>query len=119
VCGLARCNDKDIDRAGEAVKSADAPRIHVFLATSAIHREFKLQMDKEEILKRAVAGVKRAAQPTATTSSSRPRMRPAPSTIFSAEVVEAAIDRRRHDGQHSRHGRLRHTRTTWAASSRR
>ena len=44
ICGLARCNDKDIDRAWEALKQAERPRIHVFLATSAIHREFKLTM---------------------------------------------------------------------------
>ena len=61
VCGLARCNDKDIDRAWEALKRAEKPRIHVFLATSAIHREFKLKMSREEIVARAVAGVSRAA----------------------------------------------------------
>src|SRR6187551_2411438 len=60
ICGLARCNDKDIDRAAEALKGAPDARIHVFLATSAIHREFKLRMDKDEIIKRAIAGVKRA-----------------------------------------------------------
>ena len=60
ICGLARCNDKDIDRAWEALKQAISPRIHVFLATSAIHREFKLRMTTEEIIERAVAGVKRA-----------------------------------------------------------
>jgi 2-isopropylmalate synthase len=43
ICGLARCNDADIDRAWEALKQAPSPRIHVFLATSAIHREFKLK----------------------------------------------------------------------------
>src|SRR2546425_577491 len=46
VCGLARCNDQDIDRAWEALRKAASPRIHVFLATSAIHREFKLRMNK-------------------------------------------------------------------------
>src|SRR5207245_1348105 len=61
ICGLARCNDADIDRAWEALKCAEHPRIHVFLATSAIHREFKLKMDKDEIVARAVAGVRRAA----------------------------------------------------------
>jgi 2-isopropylmalate synthase len=61
ICGLARCNEKDIDRAWEALKGAERPRIHVFLATSAIHREFKLKMDKEEILARTIAGVTRAA----------------------------------------------------------
>ena len=60
ICGLARSNDKDIDRAWEALKHSANPRIHVFLATSAIHREFKLKMSPEEIIDRAVAGVKRA-----------------------------------------------------------
>src|SRR5947199_285524 len=60
ICGLARCNPEDIDRAGEAVRDAARPRIHVFLATSAIHREFKLRMAKEEILRRAIEAVKRA-----------------------------------------------------------
>jgi len=60
VCGLARCNDADIDRAWEALQHARQPRIHVFLATSAIHREFKLRMTEEEVVARAVAGVTRA-----------------------------------------------------------
>src|SRR5436190_5082665 len=60
ICGLARCNNADIDRAWEALVDAPRRRIHVFLATSAIHREFKLHMAKEEILKRAVEGVARA-----------------------------------------------------------
>src|SRR3712207_76424 len=60
ICGLARCNDADIDRAWEALKESPKPRIHVFLATSAIHREFKLHMAKDEIVRRAVAGVQRA-----------------------------------------------------------
>lgn len=62
ICGLARCNDKDIDRAWEALKHSDDPRIHVFLATSAIHREFKLKMTPDEIIERAVNGVRRAVQ---------------------------------------------------------
>jgi len=60
ICGLARCNPVDIDRAWEALRDASRPRIHVFLATSAIHREFKLKMDKDEIIQRAVEGVSRA-----------------------------------------------------------
>ncbi len=60
ICGLARCNEKDIDRAWEALQEAPDARIHVFLATSAIHREFKLRMDKDEIIARAIEGVKRA-----------------------------------------------------------
>ncbi|WP_146524306.1 2-isopropylmalate synthase [Novipirellula artificiosorum] len=62
ICGLARCSDKDIDAAWEAVKHAPQARIHVFLATSAIHREFKLRMTPDEIVERAVAGVRRAAK---------------------------------------------------------
>jgi 2-isopropylmalate synthase len=60
VCGLARCNDGDIDRAWEALQVARRPRIHVFLATSSIHREFKLRMTEDEVVARAVAGVSRA-----------------------------------------------------------
>src|SRR5437588_4105140 len=60
ICGLARCNPDDIDRAWEALREAPRPRIHVFLATSAIHREFKLRMAKEEIVRRAVESVQRA-----------------------------------------------------------
>lgn len=62
ICGLARCNPKDIERAWEALKGAKHPRIHVFLATSAIHREFKLRMSQDEIVERAVKGVELAAR---------------------------------------------------------
>src|SRR5437763_4154036 len=41
ICGLARCSKADIDRAWEALKDAPRPRIHVFLATRALHREFQ------------------------------------------------------------------------------
>jgi len=58
IAGLARCVEKDIISAGEAVKPAgDRGRIHVFLATSAIHREFKLKKAKEEIIRAAVESV--------------------------------------------------------------
>src|SRR5882762_6698524 len=61
ICGLARCVPKDIDAAGEAIKPAGKRgRIHVFLATSKIHREFKLGKARHEILRLAVDGVKRA-----------------------------------------------------------
>lgn len=60
VAGLCRCREVDIDRAWEALRHAADPRIHVFLATSAVHREHKLKMDKDQIIEHAVAGVKRA-----------------------------------------------------------
>ena len=60
ICGLARCNRDDIEKAYSAIKDAPRHRIHVFLATSAIHREHKLNMAKHEILKAAVEGVRQA-----------------------------------------------------------
>ena len=61
ICGLARCVPKDIDAAGEAVKPAGRRgRIHVFLGTSKIHREFKLGKAQDEILRLASESVKRA-----------------------------------------------------------
>lgn len=49
---MARCLKKDIETAWEAVKGAKHPRIHVFLATSDIHMEYKLKMTREEVIKR-------------------------------------------------------------------
>ncbi len=61
ICGLARCVPKDIDAAGKAVAPAGKRgRIHVFLATSKIHRDFKLGKAQHEIIRLAVDGVKRA-----------------------------------------------------------
>nr|XP_029145100.1 2-isopropylmalate synthase 2, chloroplastic isoform X1 [Arachis hypogaea] len=50
ICGLSRCNEKDIRTAWEAVKYAKRPRIHTFIATSAIHMEFKLRKTKEQVV---------------------------------------------------------------------
>jgi 2-isopropylmalate synthase len=90
ICGLARCNNADIDRAWEALKGALNPRIHVFLATSAIHREFKLKMTREEIVERAVAGVKRAASYCDDIEFS-PEDAARTERDFLCQVVEAAI----------------------------
>jgi len=91
ICGLARCNDKDIDRAWEALKHAPQARIHVFLATSAIHREFKLRMTPDEIVARAVAGVRRAASYCDDIEFS-PEDACRTEHDFLCRVVEAAID---------------------------
>jgi 2-isopropylmalate synthase len=64
VCGLARCVPRDIDRAGEALKGAHHARIHVFCATSKIHREKKLMKPIEEIIRISVESVKQARQYT-------------------------------------------------------
>lgn len=60
ICGLARAVDKDIDCCWEAVKYANKPRIHTFIATSDIHRDEKLRKSKEEVIVSAVHAVKRA-----------------------------------------------------------
>ena len=90
VCGLARCNDGDIDRAWEALQAARRPRIHVFLATSSIHREFKLRMTEDEVVARAVAGVTRARRLCNDIEFS-PEDAARTEIDFLCRVVEAAI----------------------------
>jgi 2-isopropylmalate synthase len=90
ICGLARCNHADIDRAWEALAKSSNPRIHVFLATSAIHREFKLKMTPDEIIARAVDGVKRAAGYTPNVEFS-PEDAARTELDFLCQVVEAVI----------------------------
>lgn len=60
ICALARSLKKDIDAAGDAVKGAKRPRIHVFLATSKIHLQYKFKKTPQEILQIAVDAVKYA-----------------------------------------------------------
>ncbi len=60
VCGLCRATSADIDRAGEALKEATAPRIHTFIATSPIHMQMKLRMQPDEVVREAVKAVERA-----------------------------------------------------------
>ena len=60
VAGLARAGLKDIDRAGEAVRSAHNGRIHTFLATSPIHLKYQLQKTEEQVLEMVTASVSRA-----------------------------------------------------------
>ncbi|MES9935036.1 MAG: 2-isopropylmalate synthase [Sedimenticola sp.] len=62
ICGLARALEKDIDRAGEALKDANSGRIHTFIATSPIHMEQKLRMQPDQVVEQAVWAVKRARQ---------------------------------------------------------
>lgn len=90
IAGLARCRDEDIDRAWEAVKDSAKPRLHVFLATSAIHREFKLKMAQDEIVRRTREGVARAKELCADVEFS-PEDASRTEHEFLAQVVEAAI----------------------------
>lgn len=92
IAGLARCVENDIRKAGAAVAPAgDRGRIHVFLATSPLHREFKLKKSKEEILQMAVEGVKLAKSLAADVEfsaedASRTEL------DYLAQVIEAVID---------------------------
>jgi len=52
IAALARANKQDIDKAWEAVREAQKPRIHTFLATSPIHMKYKLRMEPEEVIAR-------------------------------------------------------------------
>ncbi|MDU4464431.1 2-isopropylmalate synthase [Haemophilus parahaemolyticus] len=60
VCALSRAVDKDIDVAAEALKVAEAFRIHTFIATSALHVEAKLKRSFDDVVEMAIHAVKRA-----------------------------------------------------------
>jgi 2-isopropylmalate synthase len=90
VASLSRCNKGDIAASWEALQHAPRRRCHVFLATSPIHRDFKLKMAREEIVRRAVEGVKLAREKFedvefSAEDSARTEL------DFLVEVVEGAI----------------------------
>jgi len=58
ICSLSRAVRGDIERAAEALKDANAGRIHTFIATSPIHMKHKLQMEPDQVLEQAVGAVK-------------------------------------------------------------
>ena len=91
VCGLARAINKDIDRAGEALKDATASRIHTFIATSPIHMEHKLRMTPDQVLDQAVAAVKRARQFTDDVEFS-PEDAGRSDPDYLCRILEAVID---------------------------
>ncbi|MCL4109498.1 UNVERIFIED_CONTAM: hypothetical protein GTU68_024395 [Idotea baltica] len=91
ICALARCRKEDIDRAWEALKDGQKTRLHIFLATSAIHREHKLKMDKQQIIDRAVEMVGRARGYCDDVEFS-PEDAARTETDFLCEVVEKAIE---------------------------
>jgi 2-isopropylmalate synthase len=91
ICSLARCHPEDVARAAAAVKPAANSRIHVFIATSEIHRDLKLQMSKEEVIRRAVESVKLAREHCddvefSAEDASRTEL------PYLAEVVQAVIE---------------------------
>lgn len=91
VCGLARALDKDIDRAGEALRKAQRARIHTFIATSPIHMKMKLRMEPDQVVEQAVRAVQRARQYTddvefSAEDAGRSEL------DFLCRIIEAAID---------------------------
>ena len=91
IAGLARCVTKDIEAAAAAVKPAgERGRIHVFLATSKIHREHKLKKAHEEILRLATEGVKLAKSHCRDVEFS-PEDASRTEPEFLAQVVETVI----------------------------
>jgi 2-isopropylmalate synthase len=64
VCGLARANENDVRRAGDALRPARSMRIHTFIASSPIHMKMKLRMTPEQVLEQAVKAVRWACEYT-------------------------------------------------------
>jgi len=64
IAALARANAQDIDRAWDALRGAEEPRIHTFIATSDIHLKYKLKKSRKQVLETAVSAVKRACRYT-------------------------------------------------------
>ena len=90
VCALARALEKDIDRAGEALRGATSGRIHTFIATSPIHMKMKLRMTPEQVLEQAVGSVKQARQYTDNVEFS-PEDAGRSELDFLCKVLEAVI----------------------------
>lgn len=61
VAALCRAGEEDIRRGWDAIKDAAHPRIHTFIATSELHMKYKLQMEADQVLKKAIEAVKLAA----------------------------------------------------------
>ena len=91
ICGLARALEKDIIRAGEALKPAESSRIHTFIATSPIHMKMKLRMQPDDVLAQAVESVKLARQFTDDVEFS-PEDAGRSETDFLCRIIEAVID---------------------------
>ena len=90
IAGLARALSQDIEKAAEALEKASRPRIHIFLATSSIHRRYKLKKAKDEILKLAVSSVRKARSYVDDVEFS-PEDASRTEPDFLAEVVDAVI----------------------------
>ena len=91
VCGLARALDRDIDRAGEALKVANSSRIHTFIATSPIHMERKLRLQPDQVVEQAISAVQRARKYTDNVEFS-PEDAGRSEFEFLCRIIEKVID---------------------------
>jgi 2-isopropylmalate synthase len=91
IAGLSRTGFKDVDRAWEAVQHAEKPRLHVFIATSAIHMKKKLRMTEDQVKAEVIAGVGRAAGYTKDVEFS-PEDGSRSDVGFMCEVLQLAVD---------------------------
>ncbi len=91
ICALARTLQKDMDIALESLKPAKRPRLHVFIATSEIHRKFKLNKAKDEILRIATTSVKYARDRVGEVEFS-PEDASRTEPLFLYQVLESVID---------------------------
>jgi 2-isopropylmalate synthase len=60
VCGLSRCHEADIEASIKALKKAKKPYLHVFIATSDLHLQYKLKITRDEAVKKAIQSIKLA-----------------------------------------------------------
>lgn len=90
VAALARTREQDIDTAWDAIKNAENPRIHTFLATSDIHLQHKLRMDRDQAFEVAVSSVKHAARKTSNVEFSCEDATRS-DLDFACRVIEAVI----------------------------
>jgi 2-isopropylmalate synthase len=90
VCGLARANEQDVRRAGEALKGAKSGRVHTFIASSPIHMKMKLRMTPDQVLDQAVKAVKWAREYTDNVEFS-PEDAGRSEIDFLCRLLEAAI----------------------------
>ncbi|MRR15409.1 MAG: 2-isopropylmalate synthase [Deltaproteobacteria bacterium] len=91
VAGLARAGKADIDRAWQAIKHAAQPRIHTFISSSDIHLKYQLKKSRQQVLKEAVAAVKRARSYTPNVEFS-PMDATRSDRDYLVEMVSAVID---------------------------
>ena len=91
ITALSRTGFEDIDRAWEAVRHAERPRIHVFIATSSIHMKKKLRMTEDQVRSEVVAGVGRARSYCEDVEFS-PEDGSRSDVDFMCDVLQAAVD---------------------------